>query len=207
MTPATFRRIWFHTTDVTPEIRFTGWNPEKTKNSIYGSAIYLARKKWDLGDLLGDLLGPIDPENLVDGLRDPKMLACVLALRTNEVLSCFPSQSAPKGNTEKHLLDYLNENVPQDKSAPKRGIKRIGINNSSTSSRFGRNPGPGNMEKNKKIAGYFLAKGIKAVRFFEHGEEVVAAYDPNCIRVLPKTTNFELHPFSDILAANEPGPV
>jgi hypothetical protein len=143
----------------------------------------------------------------VGGLRDPKMFACVLALRTNEVMSCFPSESAPKGNTEKHLLDYLNENVPQDESAPKRRIQRIGINDSSISSRLGRTPGLGRNEKNKKIAGYFLAEGIKAVRFFEHGEEVVPVYDPNCIRVLPKSTNFELHPFSDFLAANEPGPV
>jgi len=206
-TPAAFRRIWFHTTEVKSEIYSSGWNPEKIKRSIYGSAIYLARKKWDLDDLLGDLLGPVDRKTLVNRLRDPKMITCVLALRTDEVMSCFPSESSPNGNTEKHLLDYLNEYVSQDETAPRGAIRRIGPDNSLTSVQFGRTPVSGNHERNKKIARYFRTKGIRAIRFLEHGEEVLAIYDPSSIRVLPQNTNFEVPPFSDILAANEPVPV
>jgi hypothetical protein len=59
---------------------------------------------------------------------------------------------------------------------------------------------PGDSRQNKKIAAYFLSKGIKAIKFVEHDVEVVAVFDPNCVRVLPKTTNFDLHPFPDIVA-------
>jgi hypothetical protein len=206
MTPAAFRRIWLHTTEVKSEICSNGWNPEKMKRSIYGSAIYLARKKWDLDDLLGDLQGPVDRETLVDGLKDPKMITCVLALRIDEVMSCFPSERAPNGNTEKHLLEYLSKNVSRNETALRGAIHRIGSDNSPISVQFGRIPVSGNHERNKKIAHYFCTKGIKAIRFFEHGEEVLAVYDPSCIRVLPRGTNFEEHPFSDILAAIDPGP-
>ena len=205
MTPAAFRRIWFHTTEVKSEICSTGWNPEKIKRSMYGTAVYLARKKWDLDDLLGDLLGPIDREILVKGLRSTKMIACVLALQTDEVMSCFPSERAPNGKTEQVLLNYLNKNVPQDEVGLRSGIQHIGTDGSSTRVRFGRNPVSGDNQKNKEIARYFLTNGIKAIRFFEHSEEVVAVFDPGCIRVLPKSTKFEVHPFSDILAANDPG--
>jgi len=119
-------------------------------------------------------------------------------------MSCFPSEHAPKGNTEKHLLDYLNKNAFQDKTALRGAIQRIGPDSSPTSVQFGRTPALGNHERNKKIARYFHTKGIKAIRFFEHGEEVLAVYDPSCIRVLPQGTDFEVHPFSDILAANDP---
>jgi len=64
----------------------------------------------------------------------------------------------------------------------------------------------GDHQKNKRIAHYFLTKGIKAVSFFEHGEEVLAVYDPNCIRVLPQHTKFIGHPFVDLLAANDNEP-
>jgi hypothetical protein len=121
-------------------------------------------------------------------------------------MSCFPPEATPNGNTEKHLLDYLNKNVPQDKTSPRSGIRRVGIDGSSTSLQFGRNTSSGRNEKNKRIASHFLSKGIKAIRFLEHGEEVVAVFDPSCIRVLPESTNLEVHPFSDILAANDPGP-
>jgi hypothetical protein len=194
-TPAAFRRIWFHTTEVKSEICSTGWNPEKIKRSMYGSAVYLARKKWDLDDLLGDLLGPMDRETLVRVLRSTKMIACVLALQTDEVMSCFPSERAPNGKTEQELLNYLSKNVPRDEGVLRSEIQRIGTDGSLTSVRFGRNPVSGNHEKNKEIARYFLTNGIKAIRFFEHSEEVVAVFDPGCIRVLSKSTDFEVHPF------------
>lgn len=201
-TPVPFRRIWFHKTDVKSEICSNGWNPEKIKASMYGSAIYLARKKWDPDNLLGDLLGPVDRRTLVKLLRHPEIIACVLALRSDEVMSFFPSEHSPNGDTEKHLLWYLNENV----SAPRGVIQRIGPDNSPISLQFGRTPVSGNHETNKKIACYFCTRGIRAIRFFEHGEEVSAIYDPSCIRVLPRTTSFEAHPFSDILAANGTDP-
>jgi hypothetical protein len=203
-TPPTFKRIWFHTTEVKSEICSNGWNPEKNNNSIYGTAIYLSRKKWDLDDLFCDHASPPDLETLVNGLRHPKMFACVLALQANEVQSSFPLEHAPNGNTGDHLLEYLNKNVPLDKSAH-RGVKRIGIDNAAKSRQFSRTSGRGDNKQNKKIACYFLTKGIKAIRFLEHGEEVVAVFDPSCIRVLPKSTSFDVHPFSDILAASDPG--
>lgn len=101
-------------------------------------------------------------------------------------------------------MNYLNKNVPQDETVLRSGIQRIGTDGLLTSVRFGRNPVSGDNEKNKEIARYFLTNGIKAIRFFEHSEEA-AVFDPSCIRVLPKSTNFEAHPFSDILAANDPG--
>jgi hypothetical protein len=189
-TPA-FKRIWFHTTVVKKEICLNGWNPQRIKNSIYGTALYLSQEKWDLDDLCSgnfDHTSPIDLETLKNGLRDPEMFVCVLALQANEVQSCFLLENAPKGNTGDHLLEYLNMNVPEDKSAHQ-GIRRINIiNNSSTGLRFSRNSGPGNNKQNKKIADYFLNKGIKAIKFLEHDKEVVAVFDPNCIRVLPETT-------------------
>jgi hypothetical protein len=165
MTPAAFRRIWFHTTEVKSEICSTGWNPEKIKRSMYGSAVYLARKKWNLDNLLGDLLGPIDRETLVKGLRSPKMIACVSALQTDEVMTCFPSERAPNGKTEQELLNYLNKNVPQDEVVLRSGIQRIGTDGSLTSVRFGRNPVSGDNEKNKEIARYFLTNGIRPSGF------------------------------------------
>jgi len=204
-TPPDFKRIWFHTTVVKKEICLNGWNPQCIKNSIYGAAIYLSQQKWDLEDLSSgnfDHTSPIDLETLDKGLRDPEMFVCVLALHANEVQSCFPLKNAPKGNTADHLIEYLNINVPEDKSAHQ-GIRRVSrFDNSSTSLRFSRNSGPGNNRQNKRIADYFLHKGIKAIKFLEHDKEVAAAFDPNCIRVLPQTTNFDVHPFADILAGD-----
>lgn len=207
LTPAAFRRIWLHTTDVKLTICSNGWNPEKIKNSIYGSAIYLARKKWDPDNILGDLSGPLDRKSLVKCLKHPKMIPCVLTLRTNEVMSCFPASSEPNGNTQEHLLNYLNQYVPQDKTAHSGRIRRIGADGTLTSLQVSKNPGAGNKGKNKEIAHHFLANGIKAIRFLEYGMEVVAVYDPNCIRVLPEDTDLEVPPFSDILAADDSKPV
>jgi hypothetical protein len=209
-TPPAFKQIWFHTTVMKKEICLNGWNPQRINNSIYGAAIYLSQRKWDLEDLFSgnfDHASPIDIEILKNGLRDPETFVCVLALQANEVQSCFPLKNAPKGNTGDHLIEYLNVNVNEDKSAPQ-GIRRVNnIDNSSTSLRFSRNPGPGNNRQNKRIADFFLKKGIKAIKFLEHDNEVVAVFDPDCIRVLPETTNFDVHPFPSILAGDPGLPV
>jgi hypothetical protein len=66
-TPA-LKRIGFHTTEVKKEICLNGWNPECIKNTIYGTAVYLSEKKWDLDDDLWssyfDHSVPIDRETL-----------------------------------------------------------------------------------------------------------------------------------------------
>ena len=203
MTPAAFRRIWFHTTDVKSEICLTGWNPEAITRSMYGSAVYLARRRWNPDDHFRDLLGPPDREALSKDLRSPTMIACVLMLQNDEVMSCFPLPSVPDGNSEQDLLNYLNKNVPQDETAVRRGIRRVGTDGVLTSLRFSKAPVLGSHEKNKQIARHFLNRGKKAIRFLEHSEEVVAVFDPSCIRVLPTNTGFEDRPFSILLAANE----
>jgi hypothetical protein len=127
----------------------------------------------------------------------------VLALRDNEVQSCFPSEAAPEGFTGDHLLDYLNVNVPEDPSGH-RGLRRVNdVNGSTTSLRFSRNAGQGSNRKNKKIAEYFLDKGIRAITFLEHDVQVVAAFDPSCICVLSKATDLGVHPFPGILTAGK----
>src|ERR1039457_6251966 len=72
-TPCPFRRIWLHRTEVKERILLNGWNPELNKNSIYGTAVYLAEEKWNLDDFsLGivDHPSPIDLETLKSHLRD-----------------------------------------------------------------------------------------------------------------------------------------
>jgi hypothetical protein len=208
-TPAAFKSFWLHTTLVKKEICSNGWNPQRMKNSIYGTAIYLSRKKWDLNDLCPSSLehtSPLDLDTVKSGLRDPNVFVCLLALQDNEVQCCFPSEKAPKGYTGDHLIDYLNLNVSEDKSGP-RGIRRVDeIDNSSTSLQFSRNAGLGNNRQNKKIADYFLNEGIKAIKFLEHDIEVVAVFDPSCIRVLSEATNFDVNPFSEILAGSQVAP-
>jgi hypothetical protein len=205
-TPPAFKGFWIHTTMVKKEICSNGWNPQRINNSIYGAAIYLSRKKWDISDLCPsnlDHTSPIDLDTIKSGLRDPGMFLCVLALQDNEVQCCFPSEKAPKGYTGDHLIDYLNLNVSEDKSGP-RGIRRVNdIDKSSTSLQFSRNAGPGNNRQNKRIAEYFLNKGRKAIKFLEHDTEVAAVFDPSCIRVLSEATNFDVHPFPEILAGSQ----
>ena len=205
-TPSPFRRIWFHRTEVKERILLNGWSPALNKSSIYGTAIYLSDEKWNLDDFsLGtvDHPSPIDLETLKSYLGDREMFVCVLALQANEVQSCFPLKNAPNGHTEDNLLEYLNVNVPKDKSRPQ-GIRRI---DSSISLQFSRNSGPGNNRQNRRIADYFLRKGIRAINFSEHGKEVVAIFDPNCIRVLPETTDLDLCSFPDILTGDQGLPI
>jgi hypothetical protein len=181
-TPA-FKRIWFHATEVKKEICLNGWNPECTKNTIFGTAVYLSQKKWNLDDdrwsSYLDHAVPIDRETLKNVPRDPKVIGCVLALQANEVQSDFPLESESKGNTQDHLIKYLNMNVLEDESGPQRIQRFNRLDNSSTSLRVSRNASPGNRRQNKKIAAYFLSKGIKAIKFVEHDVEVVAVFDPN----------------------------
>ena len=108
-TPAAFKGFWLHTTSVKKEISSGGWDPRLVKATIYGAAIYLARKKWDhagekliLDDLCSSRLGrtsSFDLETVRGGLSDPQMFVCVLALRDNEVQSCFRSEGAQNGYT------------------------------------------------------------------------------------------------------------
>lgn len=204
-TPPSFKGFWLHTTMVKKEICSSGWNPQLVKSSIYGTAIYLSRKKWDLDDpCLNNLdhTSPIDLDAMKSGLRNPTVIVCVLALQDNEVRSCFPSKVEPNGYTGDHLIDHLNLNVSEDKSRS-RGIRRVNdSDNSSKSLQFGKNAGPGDNRQNKKIADYFLKNGTKAIKFLEYDTEVVAVFDPSCIRVLSETTNFDVHLFSEILAGS-----
>jgi hypothetical protein len=205
-TPLAFKGFWFHTTPVKKKICSSGWNPECLKSTIYGTAVFLSRKKWDLG---GDLLAscfdhnvPIDRETSKNLLRDPQVIGCVLALQANEVRSCFPWGNAADGHTETHLIEYLNVNVPLDESGAQ-GIRRInGNGNSSTSRQFGMSPGLGKSRQNKRIADFFLTNGIKAISFIERDTEVVAVYDPSCICVLSEATNLDVHPFPEFLASS-----
>ncbi len=180
-TPHPFRRIWFHTTDVQKIILSTGWNPECIKLTIYGTAVYLHHDKWDLDrDPLIDCLPndtAMDRETLRTNLKDRKMIGCVLALEPNETQSDFPLPDGSKGNTHNDLIRNLN-------------MKNL---------RVSKNARPGNSRQNREIAAYFLAKGTKAIKFMEEGKEVVAVYDPTCIRVLPKNTDLDKSPFPDII--------
>lgn len=205
-TPIAFAGFWLHTTTVKKEICSNGWEPQRIKNSIYGAAIYLSRRKWDVNHLCPSVTGDtssMDSNTVKRAVKDPEMFVCLLALQDNEVQSCFPSEGAPEGFTGNHLIAYLNLNVPKDQSRH-RGIRRVDDNNGSvTSLRFCRNPGPGINRQNQKIAEYFLKKRVKAIKFLEHDVEVVAVFDPSCIRVLSEATDFGVHPFPGILAAGK----
>ena len=212
-TPAAFKGFWLHRTPVKKEICSAGWDPRRVKATIYGAAIYLAREKWDhvgkqlvLNDLCSSsrgLTSSIDLETVKGALRDPEVFVCVLALRENEVLSCFPSEQEEKGYTGEHMLDYLRLNAPDDQSRPGR-IRRVSDKDgSSTPLRYSRTPTLGTSRQNREIADYFLSKGIKATKFLEHDMLVVAVYDPSCIRVLSASTDLDLHPFPEVLAAGQ----
>jgi hypothetical protein len=88
---------------------------------------------------------------------------CALMLNPNEILSVFSSPLCDPGNTQNHVIWYLGE---------------------ATSTRMGRNAGPGTSTQNRRIKEHFLSRGTKAIHFTEHAREVVAVYDPSCIHVL-----------------------
>src|SRR5580692_8259104 len=96
-TPKAFKGLWLHTTEVKKEICANGWKPQRTRNSIYGAAIYLSRRKWDINHVCPSVPGdtsPIDMDTVKRYVIDPKIFLCVLALRDNEVQSCFPSEGS-----------------------------------------------------------------------------------------------------------------
>ena len=97
-TPAPFDGIWFHTTSAKAAILQHGWNPDLLKGTIYGTAVYLARRRWTLrsGDL--DIANPNESVPVESYLKSPTMIGCVLALEAHEVQSCFPTEAAPRGN-------------------------------------------------------------------------------------------------------------
>jgi hypothetical protein len=72
------------------------------------------------------------------------------------------NSSASQGRTHNDVLWYLKE----------RGVQ------------CGRNASLGTSSQNQRIKKYFLDSGIRAIAFLEHGTEVVAVYDPSCIKVL-----------------------
>ena len=160
-TPVPFSGIWLHRTSEKKLVLEKGWNPILNKNSIYGAAVYLSRDKWDLeGSWLSDLC-PNGPPNPMDYAFDPEIITCELVLEDSEVQSLFHSTHQPCGTDQTHLLWHLKEN---------------GVGAS-------RSPSLGSSRQNRSIASYFLGKGIKAILFKEENIEVVAVYDPSCIRV------------------------
>jgi hypothetical protein len=197
-TPPAFRGFWLHMTTVKPEISANGWKPQRMRNSIYGAAIYLARGKWSLEHLPR---APVIASALKKLLKDQQVFVCTLVLQEHEAKSLFPSASSPEGYTETDLLAHLNEHVPHDPSKP-RGIRRVIPGGSpSTALRFTRNAGLGSNTQNREIAAYFLARGIKAIKFFEHDADVVAVFDASCIRVVPASVDLEADPYPTVLAA------
>jgi hypothetical protein len=86
--PPPFDGEWVHSTYVGAQILAGGWKPELVKNTIYGAAICLSRKKWD----------PAHPD----------VIRCVLALTPAEVLSSFKSQWAT-GAGQNEVMWYLKD--------------------------------------------------------------------------------------------------
>jgi hypothetical protein len=94
-------------------------------------------------------------------LPNQMTISGVLSLDKTEVMTQFQS-SAGCGRSQDHLVWFLKEN---------------GLSHAS------RRPAPGNDTKNQEIAEFFLERGVKAIRFEEHGTDVVALYDPSCFYV------------------------
>jgi hypothetical protein len=86
---------------------------------------------------------------------------CVLDLSAAQTQSDFPNPWE-NGRDEKHFLWHLKD------------LKVV----------RGASAGPGTSSLNRKIAAHFIGKGIHAVAFVERGTEIVAVYDPICIRVI-----------------------
>lgn len=94
-------------------------------------------------------------------------ILCALELRPQEVLTTY-AHVGGNGASEDDLLAHLSANV----TVP----GPIG--------RIGRTPQRGSSAQNTNIRDFFLSNGVRAIHFVEHGENVVAVYDPTCIRVL-----------------------
>lgn len=161
-TPSPFNGIWLHRTSVKEIILGSGWDPLLNKGSIYGTAVYLSKIKWKVDGSYLDDLCPIEAPPPMDHIHDREMILCKLALNEDEIQSTFPSSWEAIGTNQTHLLWYLKDH----------------------SVVAGRGPSSGGSHSNCAIASHFLGKGIKAVNFLEENLEVVAVYDPSCIRVL-----------------------
>jgi len=160
-TPVPFSGVWLHRTSERTSVLAKGWDPTLNKLSIYRTAVYLSRDKWNLEASWLSELCPNGPPNPKDCAPDREMIMCELSLDDSEVQSSFPSVHQPIGTDQTHLLWHLKENGVQ----------------------ASRSPSPGNSRQNRSIASYFLGKGIKAILFKEENVDVVAVYDPSCIRV------------------------
>jgi hypothetical protein len=149
--PAPVTGEWMHSADnnTIAAIQALGWSPNFLRGTIYGTAVYLSRGVWH-------------------GL--PASIRGRLELAPHEVLSEFESVQGGRGNTQDHLLWYLQERL----TIPAPAVVHV----------VGRNPRNGTHVQNATIRDHFLGLGVRAVHFIEHGLDVVAAYDPNCIRVL-----------------------
>jgi hypothetical protein len=204
-TPFAFRGFWLHSTSVKSEICSNGWKPHRIKNSIYGAAVYLSRGRWNLNNVgsgTSNSSVPTDLATVKKAALHQKTLVCVLALKEDEIQSSFRSEDGSEGITENHLINFLNLNVPEDKPRPQ-GLRRINKDDTSISLRFSRTGGSGSNRQNQKIAEYFRVRNIRAIKFLEHDVEVVAVFDPSCIRVIGEDADLDIHPFPEILAAGQ----
>lgn len=165
-----FHGEWTHTApaEVIREIRANGWRPELLKNTIYGTAVYLSRKPWSIGDETSS--------EKRDSLR------VQLQLDTSDVQSAF-------------AFEFPMELAAGAACADKRGIWTDGLFRGEGSDetavlwyfkthRLCATAGRGGSRQNLAIRDHFLHRGVKAIQFSERNILVVAVYDPTCIRVL-----------------------
>lgn len=165
--PIPFGGIWLHRTAVKQEVLSGGWKPMLHKQSIYGAAIYLSPIKWAWANdslwspqlLIDAGLPPDDPMTY---RSDPEVFVCKLVLNEQEVMHEFPSSAKGSGPSHTQLIGYLKEQGVCAPSGPNHAAR-------------GQNP---------RITEHFRSIQKKAIFFTEHGQKVVAVYDPSCIRVL-----------------------
>jgi hypothetical protein len=162
--------------DATPTfpLSYTDTPPESVPESLKGVWLHTAEREiiakirmdgWKPESAKGTTFGAAvylsrDPWD-VGLIQNPESLAVVLQIGPGEVLTEFDHPHG-KGHTQDDLLWHLNH----------RGV------------RAGKSPGLGHSTQNRAIRDHFLARTIKAVAFLEGVVEVVAVYDPTCIRVL-----------------------
>lgn len=165
--PIPFDGFWLHRTAVKQEVLCGGWKPSLHNRSIYGAAIYLSQIKWAWPEdplwssqFLSD--AGLPPDDPMTYRSDPEVFVCKLVLNDHEVMHEFPSSAWGIGHSENHLLGYLKEQGVCASRSPDHGTR-------------GQNP---------EITQHFRSMQKKAIFFTEHGQRVVAAYDPSCIRVL-----------------------
>jgi len=115
-TPLKFAGTWYHSVcdiKLIDKILQDGWNPELASNTIYGTAVYLARTNWW-------------KENAAE-----KIIACELVVSETETMDEFGPLngcgSATGYNTTKHLLAFFSRNgIPAFKT-PQSGKSEANI--------------------------------------------------------------------------------